>query len=66
VRRFLPLLVDTLEFEATDAGEHITEALKVLQAAEHKHSLTPADVEMRIVFARWRRCATVFTAVTCS
>jgi hypothetical protein len=55
VRRFLPLLLETLEFQATDAGETIIRALEKLRATEDRHSLTPGEVEMRIVSRAWRR-----------
>ena len=51
VRRFLPLLLDTLEFQATDAGEQV---LKALKRIEHKHTLEPNDVAMQIVSRSWR------------
>ncbi len=54
MRRFLPLLLDTLEFQATDAGEQV---LKALKRIEHKHTLEPDDVAMQIVSRSWRRLA---------
>ncbi|MGO9955276.1 MAG: Tn3 family transposase [Solirubrobacteraceae bacterium] len=55
VRRFLPLLLDTLHFQATDAGEHVLEAIRALREIDSKHSLTQADVPMGIVTRAWRR-----------
>lgn len=55
VRRFLPLLLDTLHFQATDAGEHVLEAIQALREIDRKHSLTEADVPMGIVTRAWRR-----------
>jgi hypothetical protein len=55
VRRFLPLLLDTLHFQATDAGEHVLEAIRALREIDSKHSLTEADVPMGIVTRAWRR-----------
>ncbi|MGO9974442.1 MAG: hypothetical protein ACLPZR_11665 [Solirubrobacteraceae bacterium] len=54
VRRFLPLLLDTLHFQATDAGEHVLEAIRALREIDSKHSLTGADVPMGIVTRAWR------------
>jgi hypothetical protein len=55
VRRFLPLLLDTLHFQATDAGEHVLEAIRALRETDAKHSLTEPDVPMGIVTRAWRR-----------
>ena len=55
VRRFLPLLLDTLHFQATDAGEHVLEAIRALREIDSKHSLTEADVPIGIVTRAWRR-----------
>ena len=55
VRRFLPLLLNTLHFEATDAGVHVLEAIQALRDTNRKHSLTEADVPIGIVNRAWRR-----------
>ena len=55
VRRFLPLLLDTLKFQATDAGAQVLDALTALKRIEHKHALEPDDVAMQIVSRSWRR-----------
>jgi Tn3 transposase DDE domain len=55
VRRFLPLLLDTLHFQATDAGERVLEAIRALREIDSKHSLTEADVPTGIVTRAWRR-----------
>ena len=55
VRRFLPLLLDTLDFQATDAGEPVLEAIRALRDIDTKHSLSEADVPMGIVTRAWRR-----------
>ena len=57
VRRFLPLLLDTLKFQATDAGAQVLDALTALKPIEHKHALEPDDVAMQIVSRSWRRLA---------
>ena len=38
------MLLDTLHFKATDAGEHVLEAIRALQEINSKHSLTKADL----------------------
>jgi hypothetical protein len=40
VRRYLPLLLDTIEFHATDGGEAILEALTALNRSEGRRKLT--------------------------
>jgi hypothetical protein len=55
VRRFLPLLLDTLDFQATDVGEPVLEAIRALRDIDSKHSLSEADVPMGIVTRAWRR-----------
>ncbi len=54
VRRFL-LLLDTLKFQATDAGAEVLDALTALKRIEHKHALEPDDVAMQIVSRCWLR-----------
>jgi hypothetical protein len=39
VRRFLPQLLDTLEFYATDAGDHVIEALHALKRAGRRSAV---------------------------
>ena len=49
VRRLLPLLLDTLKLQATDAGAQALDALTSLKRIERKHALEPDDVAMQIV-----------------
>jgi TnpA family transposase len=55
VRRFLPLLLDTLEFHATDAGEEVLDALRALQCIEQQRKPSTSDVPLGIVSRSWRR-----------
>ena len=49
VRRFLPLLLDTLEFHASDAGEEVLDALGALQRIEQQRKPSTSDVPLGIV-----------------
>ena len=55
MRRFVPLLLDTLEFQCTDAGAEVLEAVEALKRIEHKHQLHPGDIATGIVSRAWRR-----------
>ena len=55
VRRYLPLLLDTIEFHATDGGEAILEALTALNRSEGRRKLTPELLPTRFVQGRGSR-----------
>jgi Domain of unknown function (DUF4158)/Tn3 transposase DDE domain len=56
VRRFLPLLLDTVGFHCTDAREPAIRALQALRAAvEHQRKLTSADVPLELVSRAWKQ-----------
>ena len=55
VRRYLPLLLDTIEFHATDGGEPILEALTALKLSEGRRKLTPEVLPTRFVPRPWQR-----------
>jgi TnpA family transposase len=56
VRRFLPLLLDTVEFQCTDAGEPAMGALRALrQALAESKPLAPGDLPLELVSRAWRR-----------
>jgi hypothetical protein len=59
VRRYLPLLLDTIEFHATDGGEAILEALIALKRSEGRRKLTPEllPTRSRSIATAWRRRA---------
>jgi hypothetical protein len=54
VRRYLPLLLDTIEFHATDGGEPILEALTALKRTEGRRKLTPGLLPTRFVPRPWQ------------
>jgi TnpA family transposase len=54
VRRYLPLLLDTLDFHATDAGEPILDALDALQRTARQRRLTPQELPTELVPRHWR------------
>jgi len=54
VRRYLPLLLDTIEFHATDGGEAILEALTALNRSEGRRKLTPELLPTRFVPRPWQ------------
>jgi TnpA family transposase len=54
VRRYLPLLLDTIEFHATDGGEPILEALTALKLSEGRRKLTPEVLPTRFVPRPWQ------------
>jgi hypothetical protein len=54
VRRYLPLLLDTIEFHATDGGEPILEALTALKLSEGRRKLTPEVLPTRFVPRSWQ------------
>ena len=52
VRRFLPLLLDTVEFQCTDAGEPAMAALRALrQALAESKPLAPGDLPLEVGLA---------------
>jgi Tn3 transposase DDE domain len=55
VRKFLPLLLDTLDFHSTEAGEDVLRAVETLATILHKRKLTSADVALELVPRGWRR-----------
>jgi TnpA family transposase len=55
VRRYLPLLLDTIAFHATDGGEAILEALTALKLSEGRRKLTPDVLPTRFVPRPWQR-----------
>ena len=54
VRRYLPLLLDTIAFQATDGGEPILEALTALKLSEGRRKLTPEVLPTRFVPRPWQ------------
>ena len=54
VRRYLPLLLDTIEFHATDGGEAILEALSALNRSEGRRKLKPELLPTRFVPRPWQ------------
>lgn len=55
VRRYLPLLLDTIAFDATDGGEPVLEALSALKLSEGRRKLTPEVLPTRFVPRPWQR-----------
>jgi Domain of unknown function (DUF4158) len=49
VRKFLALLLDTLDFHSTEAGEEALKAVDALGRILHKHKLTRTDVPLDLV-----------------
>ena len=54
VRRYLPLLLDTLDFYAADAGEPILHALDALQRTARQRRLTPQELPTELIPRHWR------------
>ena len=54
VRRYLPLLLDTIAFQATDGGETVLEALTALRLSEGRRKLTGEVLPTRFVPRPWR------------
>jgi len=54
VRRYLPLLLDTLDFHATDAGEPILDSLDALQRTARQRRLTPQELPTELIPRHWR------------
>src|SRR5215207_7672725 len=54
VRRYLPLLLDTLDFYATDAGEPILDALDALRRTARQRRLTPQELPTELIPRHWR------------
>jgi TnpA family transposase len=54
VRRYLPLLLDTLDLHATDAGEPILDALDALQRTARQRRLTPQELPTELIPRHWR------------
>jgi hypothetical protein len=55
VRRYLPLLLDTIAFHATGGSEPILEALAALKLSEGRRKLTPEVLPTRFVPRPWQR-----------
>jgi hypothetical protein len=55
VRRYLPLLLDTIEFHATDGGEPILQALVALKQTDGRRKLTPELLRSGFVPRPWER-----------
>jgi TnpA family transposase len=57
VRRFLPLLIEILPFEATATGKPVTDALSALPRLDHRRRVTSIDdaVDSSVVAEPWRR-----------
>ena len=54
VRRFLPMLLDTVTFKATLAGAPMLKTLKYLSDMENKRNPSFADAPLEIVNSAWR------------
>jgi TnpA family transposase len=54
MRRFLPLLMDTIAFEGTDVAKPVIDAWNGLRALEGRKVLHESDVAMAFVPARWK------------
>lgn len=54
VRRFLPKLLSTVDFKATQAGSTMLNTLKYLATAENKRNPSFADAPLEIVNSAWR------------
>ena len=54
VRRYLPLLLDTVEFHATDGGEPMLQALIALKQADGRRKLTPEVLPTGFVPRPWQ------------
>jgi len=57
VRRYLPLLLDTIAFQATDAGEAVLEALEALGRTASRRQLSPQELPTEFIPRAWRRLA---------
>ena len=72
VRRYLPLLLDTVEFHATDGGEPMLQALIALKQADGRRKLTPEvlpTVSCRGRGSRWsspRRAGSIVGPTRCA
>jgi TnpA family transposase len=55
VRRYLPLLLDTIVFHATDAGEPVLEAITALKVNQGRRTLTADIMPTRFVPRAWQR-----------
>ena len=54
VRRFLPMLLNVVEFQATIAGKPILDALKFLNSMESKRDISFNNAPLEIVNSGWR------------
>jgi len=54
VRRYLPLLLDTLDCHATDVGEPILDALDALLRTARQRRLTPQQLPTEFIPRHWR------------
>ena len=55
VRRYLPLLLATIDFQATDPGEPILSALDALQGAARQRHLRAQELPREFIAPHWRR-----------
>ncbi len=55
VRRFLPKLLETIEFEETPAGKTVTEALNFLREIEGQHRPDMTGAPLDVATKGWRR-----------
>ena len=55
VRRFLPALLDTINFSATAAGEPVLGGLRVLRDLEGRKRVRVEDVPLELVTAAWHQ-----------
>jgi len=54
MRRFLPLLMDTIAFEGTDAAKPVIDAWNGLRALEGRKVLQESHVELAFVSTKWK------------
>ena len=56
LRRFMPILLDTVSFEAAPGGQAVLEAIESLRALEGRAGrVSAATVSLKVVSGRWRR-----------
>jgi TnpA family transposase len=55
VRRFLPILLETVQFGSTPAGESVLEAIRYLERMEQQGRAAAGDPPLSIVSRGWRR-----------
>ena len=54
VRRFLPALLQTIEFDATAAGQPVVSAVRSLRDLEGRKRVRVDDVQLEVVTSAWR------------